>query len=245
MFFRTLPIFSILFLVVLASLCGCAPHGLSSNSSQNSSNSDDHQAPQPDQPDAYAPLSWESSVAQGAKWSLMIYDIIQTEQTSLLTTSVQDISIFCPRYDTLSDVQKTNFWGQLIAAMAQFESAWKPATRYVETTMGKDAVTGEQIASEGLLQLSYQDTKYTPGYCNFDWSKDKALNAVNPEDPKKTIFDPYKNLRCGLAILAKQIRSKKAIAVDNGAYWSVIKIGSSHQKIDKIAAFTKSLSFCQ
>ena len=52
----------------------------------------------------------------------------------------------------------------------------------VETTMGADSVTGKQVASEGLLQLSYQDI---PNYgallkypaCKIDWQKDKALTV--------------------------------------------------------------------
>jgi hypothetical protein len=68
----------------------------------------------------------------------------------------------------------------------------------IETTMGTDPVTGKQVASEGLLQLSYQDV---PNYgsvlkyplCKIQWSKDKSLSVT---DPKKTILDPYINLEC-------------------------------------------------
>jgi len=247
---QTTKIMALLFFFLLASLFGCAPGGLSTNNSQSSQGTptpdDDNDIP-PDtnQPDAYVPLKWESSVKDSALWSLMLYRYIQVDQPALLNTSVSDIAKFCPRYESLADVQKINFWGQLIAAIASFESGWNPAARYVETSMDDDAVTGDQIVSEGLLQLSYQDSKFTSAYCKFDWAVDKILNMKNPKDPRKTIFNPFRNLRCGLGILAKQIKNKKSIAVDSGAYWSVIKLGSSHQKIDQIAAITKSLSFCQ
>lgn len=253
---QTTKIMALLFFFLLASLFGCSPKGFSTSENQSSFNKPDPQNPNedsedqnipadPNQPDAYLPLSWEKSVNDSVLWSLMLYRLIQTEQPVLLETKVSDITTFCPRYESLHSVQKINFWGQLIAAIARFESGWKPVARYVETTMGDDAVTGEQIASEGLLQLSYQDAKYTPSFCKFDWAADKSINAKNPLDARKTIFDPYRNLRCGLAILAKQIKSKKAIAVDKGAYWAVIKLGNSNNKIEKISALTKSLSFCQ
>ena len=57
-------------------------------------------------------------------------------------------------------------------------------------------------------------------------------------------FDPYKNLQCGIRILARQLRSKRAIAVDEGAYWSVIKLGSSHQRIQEISKAIQDLNFC-
>ncbi|MEN0057917.1 MAG: hypothetical protein AAGB31_03715 [Bdellovibrio sp.] len=65
-----------------------------------------------------------------------------------------------------------------------------------ENTMGTDLVTGKQVVSEGLLQLSYQGV---PNYgatlkyplCRIEWSKDKNLAAT---DSKKTILDPLINL---------------------------------------------------
>lgn len=251
---QTTKIMVVLFFFLLASLFGCSQSGFSSSSSLSSTQDGNQDgqgtpAPQipvdPNQPDAYAPLSWEAQVKDGVLWSLMLYRLIQAEQPVLLQTKVSDIARFCPRYESLDQVQKINFWGQLLAAIAKFESGWKPVTRYVETSMSDDAVTGEKIVSEGLLQLSYQDAKYTSEFCKFDWTIDKILNAKNPLDPRKTIFDPYKNLRCGLAILTKQIKNKKAIVIDNGAYWAVIKSGNSKNKVEKISALTKSLSFCQ
>lgn len=249
---QTTKIMAVLFFFLLASIFGCSKGGFSTNGSQTGQSTpnpvdpeEPHIPEDPNNPDAYAPLIWESSVKDSSLWSLMLYRYIQTEQPVLLETTITDIATFCPRYDSLDQTQKVNFWGQLMAGIAKFESGWKPVTRYVESTMGDDAVTGEQIVSEGLLQLSYQDGKYTSAYCKFDWGKDKNLNTKNPLDPRKTIFDPFKNLRCGLAILAKQIKNKKAIAVNSGAYWSVIKLGNKNNKIEKISAITKSLSFCQ
>ena len=179
----------------------------------------------------------------GLRWSLIIYQVLLTEEPLLIREKVSDMALFCPRYAQITSLQKMNFWGQLISAIAKHESDWIPTRRFVETTMTKpDQVTGAQVVSEGLLQLSYQDMLNHPGVCHFDWEKDQLLS---PTDPKKTILDPFKNLQCGIRILARQIRSKKAIAIPNGAYWSVLKTDSFHQKILQIAAITKELSFCR
>ena len=203
----------------------------------------DSQDPIYQDPGQYTPLKWETNVKDGVRWSLMIYQVLLAEEPLLIQEKVSDMTLFCPRYAQITSLQKMNFWGQLISAIAKYESGWKPTTRYVETTMTEpDLVTGAQVVSEGLLQLSYQDMLNHPGVCHFNWEKDQLLS---PTDPKKTTLDPFKNLQCGIRILARQIRSKKAIAISKGAYWSVIKIDSSHQKILQIAAITKELSFCR
>jgi hypothetical protein len=238
----------LLLTVLLIQTLACSPKGFQNQSSsegsnqQNQNTGDDgtSQVP-PGETASYLPLVWEPSVKDGSVWSLMLYQIILTEEPTLVSQKVSDVTKFCTRYNSLKAEQKVNFWGQLIAAVAKFESGWKPTARYTETTMGTDPVTGEQVASEGLLQLSYQDEKHNPTLCDFDWEKDRPLKAT---DPRKTIFDPYRNLHCGTRLLAKQIKSRHAIAISSGAYWSVLKTDSDHQKIDQIAATTKALSFC-
>jgi hypothetical protein len=191
------------------------------------------------------PLSWEKTIAEGTNWSQTIYRVIQAEEPQLLLDDgINDVEFFCPRYSALTKTQKLNFWGQLIAAIAYYESRWNPVARYVETSMGQDPVTQEPVVSEGLLQLSYQDVPNHNNICDFNWLKDKPLNKINPFDPRKTILNPAKNLRCGMRILAEQIRKKRAIAIDAGAYWAVLKVNSSHQRIEAIADMTKSLGFC-
>jgi hypothetical protein len=109
-----------------------------------------------------------------------------------------------------------------------------------EKTMGKDPVTGKAVFSEGLMQLSYQDIRHY-SFCEFDWSRDRSLSPI---DPDKSILDPYKNLRCGIKILASQIRSRYRISVGSGAYWAVLKTNNHHHKIEQIAALTKKMPGC-
>lgn len=129
--------------------------------------------------------------------------------------------------------KQPGFFRAFIKALAKAESCLKLNERYVETGLGKDAVTGTQNTSEGLLQLSYQDSKYHG--CAFDWSKDKSLAS---SDLKKTIFDPKANLECGMIILEKQVKKYGKLTTKSAPYyWSVLDESNK----DKFAKFKKYL----
>ena len=199
--------------------------------------------PQPTPPTPYemSALSWESSSKPERKeWSQHLMKLVMEDWSSLLEGS-DDIKQFCPRYSSLSDLQRANVWAQLFVAMARYESAYNPLSRMHETTMGTDPVTKKPVYSEGLLQLSYQDITGWK-FCKFDWNKDKNLS---PTDPRKTILDPFINLHCGVGIMAKQVARTGKILLGSGAYWAVIKTNSRYQKISSITAMVKSLPLCQ
>ena len=178
--------------------------------------------------------------SEKSQWSKYVFSVIENETFSLLD-GADDIGTFCPKYSSLEKYQKINFWGMLVSAMSKFESNYDPLMRYKETTMGRDAITGQAVYSEGLLQLSYQDIQWMPR-CEFNWNLDRSLAVT---DARKTILNPQKNLRCGLLILERQLQKYHRITIDSGAYWAVIKSGGKYQKITQIAAMTKSLPFCQ
>lgn len=185
-------------------------------------------------------LAWESKAKpERLEWSSYTAEVVEAEFDKL--DQVRDAQVFCPTYDRLDKNQKINFWAQLFAGIAYYESGWSPTSRMQETTMGTDPVTGRPVYSEGLLQLSYQDIQWAT-YCEFDWNKDKHLAAT---DPTKTILDPFKNLRCGIKIMADQVARKKEVVLSSGVYWAVIKENGRYEKIDEIATITKKLSFCK
>jgi hypothetical protein len=165
-------------------------------------------------------LSWEEGHPERAEWSKSVVSSI--EASSLMQAKPLDMEKFCPTYPKLTAKQKPWVWAELISAMAFYESAWKPTAAMVETGLSLDAVTGKQIRSEGLLQLSYQDALYYK--CGFVWLKDKHLS---PTDPMKTIFQPKVNLACGVKILARQIERRNLVVVPSSPYWSVIYEGKN------------------
>lgn len=172
-------------------------------------------------------LSWESKPERSA-WSSALFVAIKNEFGQL--EQAKDVSTFCPKFSTLNVQDQQIAYAELIVAMAFYESGWNKTSRYNEKTMGIDPITKKPVYSEGLLQLSYQDVQWAK-YCEFDWSKDKNLNET---DPNKTIFDPSKNLTCGVKILANQIKKHGEIFISKGVYWAVIKEGGRYEKIAEI-----------
>ena len=191
----------------------------------------------------FEPLAWEAKVSGSNAWSKTVYQVIRNEESQMLGQAVaDDVEIFCPNYRSLTDNQRLNFWGQLLAAMSKYESSWNPASYYIESTMGLDPITGRQVASEGLLQLSYQDEKSYGLDCGFDWNLDQQFQN---SDTRKTIFNPHFNLRCGIKILARQLKKQRAISTTTGVYWAVLKKNGTYSKVPEISLLTKKLSFCQ
>lgn len=194
-------------------------------------------------PEKLQSLAWEKTVPNSSSWSNYIYKVILSEEPQMFdVNSANDVELFCPKYRQLDETERLNFWGQLFAAMSFHESRWDPIARMIESTMGIDPITGRQVASEGLLQMSYQDVPNYGNVCEFNWELDKHLEVKNPN---RTILDPFKNLRCGIKIMAKQISRYNRIAIRSGAYWAVIIPGGRYNKINEISKMVKQLSFCR
>lgn len=117
------------------------------------------------------------------------------------------------------------YWVAVLKAIAKAESCLNLNERYVEKGLGKDAVTGNQNTSEGLLQLSYQDSKYHG--CQFFWNIDKQLDVKSLD---KTIFNPKFNLECGMIILDKQIKSRGSLETASPYYWAVLNKSNARFK---------------
>jgi hypothetical protein len=196
-------------------------------------------------PVSYGSVSWEKNHPERKAWSEFVFGIFEKELFDTFD-SAKDAKRICPKYAGLTRSQKILVWGELVSAMAYFESGWSPTSRMTETTMGIDPVTGKRVESEGLLQLSYQDV---PNYgsllkyplCKIDWQKDKNLSAA---DPKKTILDPYVNLECGLRILGSQITKKGNVILSSGVYWSVLKDGGKYSKVQSILKMVSGTGLC-
>ncbi len=186
--------------------------------------------------------SWEKTDSSRRAWSDIVRQVVETKAEALYQGPT-DVALFCPMYDRLGKEDRLNFWAEFVSAVSKFESGWKAATRFTESTMGTDPITGKQVVSEGLLQLSYQDVQWAT-FCEFDWKNDNLLYP-SLADGRRSILNPQKNLSCGLQILNRQVKSKGAIALSTGVYWSVLKVGGTYTKLTEIKALTNALAFCK
>lgn len=141
---------------------------------------------------------------------------------------------FCPKFNSLSADQHKDFWAAILESTAYPESGFDRFNRYIEHGIpGVDPVTGITVESDGLLQVSYGDAA-----CRglFDYSGDKS-KPVN----QWSIFDPYKNLHCGLNIwtaLINKYGNGPSLRSIGGHYWSTIRDG----KVD--GYFKKRFPWC-
>lgn len=193
----------------------------------------------------YVALSWEKTDSRRAEWSKFVFETVDRLFDSSFSKCT-DMTVFRSDYNTLNRHQKINVWGELISAICYYESGWNPTSRMVETTMSTDPVTGNQVASEGLMQLSYQDERSYSGKleveCKFDWDRDRPLFNNNPKDPNITILNPFYNLEFGIGILAYQIKKYNEIILSKNVYWAVIKENGKYERINKIRNIVENLN---
>lgn len=136
---------------------------------------------------------------------------------------------FCPRFRSMSEPDRRAFWAYFFQALSGAEAGLRP-TSDVQHTEPQVAVTDQvshrMVRSEGLLQLTYEDSKRYG--CDFDWNADKHL----PEhDPDKTILQPDNNLLCGVNILENQLVIHKKPLVTTSSYWSTLRPGWPGYKV--------------
>lgn len=183
-------------------------------------------------------LSWESKSASNHEWTSITLEAIEKHFEQL--DRALDTTEMCPNYNNLGREDKKLVWGELISSMAFYESGWNPQAQYPEVTMGIDPVTGEPVISEGLMQMSYQDTTWA-SWCHYNWAADKKLGR---KDPHKTILRPKNNLECAVGTLANQIRRDNKIFLEKRAYWAVIKIKNKNNRIREIKGRVAALPLC-
>lgn len=136
-----------------------------------------------------------------------VRDSVSPTQVQFSASKVGDM---CPNWGTMTEDQRREFWVHLWWATAKFESGRDPRAMYWEKTMGNDEVTGQLTISEGMLQLSYQDSPWAK--CGFDYASDKAMHlddlSRRPVGKQswfsvhdKTINQAERNLVCGNKIV--------------------------------------------
>lgn len=185
-----------------------------------------------------APSAWKAQSESYTQYAAFILDHFAPQMITgphFLTSS----NSLCPKYNALTRAERIEFWVHFVSAVTKFESGYKPNMRYFESTFGyKDSVTKEDVYSEGLLQLSYQDAKnYKECGQVFNWSQDKLLSRTSVE---KTIFDPMRNLYCGINIMNRIIKSKKTLIYDKGHYWAVLKPSGKYGKVQSITQIVQA-----
>jgi hypothetical protein len=161
------------------------------------------------------------------QWDVIVETSLPPEMLS--PRVARAVRPFCPRFDSLSEVDKRAFWAYFFQALAGAEAGLVPTTdvRHTEPEVAvKDTVTKRMVRSEGLLQLTYMDAdRYG---CDFDWDTDKELRE---KDPAKTILQPKNNLLCGVKILDRQLIERRKPLASSSSYWSTLQPGTDSYRV--------------
>jgi hypothetical protein len=161
--------------------------------------------------------SWDS------EWDKIIEDAVPEK---FLTSKkvARDVRPFCPRYKSMSDVDKKQYWAYFFQALAGAEAGLEPTTnvRHNDPAIAvKDTVTKRIVRQEGLLQLTYMDANRYG--CDFEWEADRQLAE---KDPAKTILQPKNNLLCGIRILSNQLIVRRWPLLTHKSYWITLQPGT-------------------
>lgn len=166
------------------------------------------------------PLSWEKNHTERFTWSVRVYNLVDAYFSQL--DQAKDIVAIRPDYASLSPGQKRTVWCELFSAIAYYECGWGPKAVAKADVAGTDSI--------GLLQLSVEDQE--------SYKLPFGYNATDLQDPSK-------NLRLGVAIMAKlAVEFKKIIfgVGEHGLYWATLHPGGKNDKTASIKSMVQKLS---
>lgn len=173
---------------------------------------------------------WDGTVSDAKAWNDHVLKSLETSGESLLVSEPKDIKDYCPGYSKMNKDNRKKFWLHLISSIANFESSFKPQTRYKENFKDQN---GNEIWSRGLMQISYQSSQ--PYGCGFKNSE--------------ALHDAKANLTCAIKILNRWVRQDGVVATGDGKdsrgaarYWSVMRSGK-YSKTTTIKGWTQE--FCK
>lgn len=178
-------------------------------------------------PNAGITLVWDNGTSERAKWTAHVVRQLPTLGKDMLAVTPGDHGLWHPNFQALSTLQRVEFYANLIAIMAKYESSFKPETVYAET----GSLAG--VISRGLLQISIDSAN---GY---------GCGLQNSEQ----LHDPYVSLNCGIIILNRWIgqRDKVIASGSIGAwrggarYWSVLRDRKGSKAFPAIARYMNNL----
>ena len=160
-------------------------------------------------------------------WDTVVEKALPPELLS--NNEARAVKPFCPRFRSMSEVDRRAFWAYVFQALAGAEAGLEPTTdvRHTEPEVAvKDTVTKRMVRSEGLLQLTYMDAdRYG---CDFHWDKDKELAE---KDPQKSILQPENNLTCGIKIMENQLVQRHKPLASSSSYWSTLQPGTASYRV--------------
>lgn len=144
---------------------------------------------------------------------------------------------FIPGWSVMNAAERRRFFADLLFAMCRYESNYDAKCMYYEKDLGRDAITGLPVVSEGLLQMSYQDAKWYPipfftyatdaDLFKSDWANRGTRAAWLSKHPTRTTLLPENGVKAAMIVMIKLLTNPKFQAVEFadtiGKYWSCMR----------------------
>jgi hypothetical protein len=163
--------------------------------------------------------TWENEWSQAVGSAIDEHSRELVMEVTLPSTDLATVN--CPGFNRAKENDKKRFWALFLSSISLYETDFNSNTRYWER--------GLNVWSEGLFQLSVSTGKYHRGCSHISSSN---------------ILNPGANIKCAVAVMRNQIRSRGSIFPSKPYYWSVL---TSYKKY-KVQNFFKSqmseLAFC-
>lgn len=184
-------------------------------------------------PGVPTPARWDGRHRDAPAWSTALLGALRTDGTRLMNARPADRAAFCPRYDALATEERAAVWLMLFSAVAELESGFRPGHTHRENFPDD---TGRPTISRGLLQTSFESTKYY------------GCRHVSAADT----HDPIQNLSCGLRIMTHHVQQEGRIggtaaapATGGARYWAVLRPGHRERPLERIQARTAAHPLCR
>jgi hypothetical protein len=181
------------------------------------------------------PLSPDEPIAGGpASYDTHIESRIASNHLPLIEDLAADrMKLIASNWARLAREERLKWWSCFLWAVSGPESSRNRTLIYVEDTMDTDPVTGYQVRSEGLLQLSYQDIgNYKFGEGAGWWTHDREMAIADYKsktrygNPDRKLLGAINNLSLGLWIIHKQLftfSATRSFEDALGRYWLVMQ----------------------
>lgn len=137
-------------------------------------------------------------------------------QGLLKLSSLKDANLYCPKFSSLSEVEKMQFYVMLFSTMSRWESGFDHEKFYREDFSDPAG----DVISRGLLQMSQISSNANRYKCGIKKAED--------------LYDPKTNLECAVKIMTSLVLEDRYLGTALGAgeksghtggsrYWSVLR----------------------
>jgi len=158
-------------------------------------------------------LSWKKP-----EWSAHLLGHVKGMKQ--LWDSATDIEEFIPGYKSMSAERQIKGIGELLVALAYYESGFNPKSNSVD--VGKPGA--KDTYSVGLYQVSVVDQSWAGGGYKYSFEE---------------LSTPLPNIDLAMALMKRQLLKTQTIALQNSSkyrYWAVLLHGNKYSKIPQIKA---------